>query len=81
MSVDDSSLPPESFKFSGDGFNIISVHCLLGLTESVYIDNSDQVIEFIVSAKIYSFPNTSLGDLAISTNTEDCIVNFIEILT
>ncbi len=59
----------------------MTVHGLLGLTESVDINDGDKIVEFVVSAKINSLPNTALSDLSVSADTEYSVVDLIEIFT
>ena len=80
MSVDDKSFPSKSFEFSSDCLHIASMHRLLRLAKPVDINNSDEIVKFVVSAKISGLPNTSLCDFTISTNAEDCVINLVEIL-
>ncbi len=59
----------------------MTVHGLLGLTESVDINDGDKIVEFVVSAEINSLPNTALSDLSVSADTEYSVVDLIEIFT
>ena len=80
MPIDDVNFPSKSFEFSSDRLDIVSVHRLLGLTESVNINDSNQIVKFVVSSEIDCFPNASFSDLAISANAKYCVVDLIEIL-
>jgi hypothetical protein len=59
----------------------MTVHGLLGLTESVDINDGDKIVEFVVSAEINSLPNTAFSNLSVSADTEYSVVDLIEIFT
>lgn len=80
MSVDDMSFPSKSLEFSSYCLDITSVHGFLGLAKSININDCDEIVKFVVTTKIYCFPNATLSNLSISTNTKYCVVNLIEIL-
>lgn len=81
MAVDYDCFPPECFEFACNWLNIMTVHGLLGLTESVDINDGDKIVEFVVSAEINSLPNTALSYLSVSADTEYSVVDLIEIFT
>lgn len=50
-------------------------HCGTTLSQTVDVENSTQVIEFIVAGKIHGFPNRALCRLGITNQTEHTIAN------
>ena len=81
VTVNCDCFPSECLEFTCDWFNIMTVHGLLGLTESVDINDGDKIVEFVVSAEINSLPNTALSYLSVSADTEYSVVDLIEIFT
>jgi hypothetical protein len=55
------------------------VHGFLGLTESVHINDSDEVVKLVVSAKIDCLPDASFCNLTVSANTKNGVVDLIKI--
>jgi hypothetical protein len=80
MSIDDMSFPSKSLEFSSDCLDIIPMHCLLRLTESVNINDSDEIVKFVVSTKVNCLPNASFCDLTIPANAKYGVIDLIEIL-
>lgn len=81
VSINDNCFPSKSFKFTSNRLNIISMHGCLRLAKSIDVDDSNQIIELVISTEVYSLPNTAFSDLAVSANTEYCVVNLVKIFT
>jgi hypothetical protein len=56
------------------------MHGFLRLTESVDINDCDEVVKLVISGKIDCLPNASFCNLTVSTDTKYGVVDFVEVL-
>lgn len=80
VTIDDVGLPSERVESLLVNLNIVSKTGLLGLSESVDIDDADEIFEVVVGCEVSSLPDGSLGALTVSENGPVGIVQLIEVL-
>lgn len=80
MSINNVGLPSERGESLLIDLGVVSETGLLRLSESVDIDDADQVIEIVVRGKVGSLPDGSLSTFSVSEDGPIGVINLIKVL-
>lgn len=80
MPVNNNSVHSESFEPIFIDLEVMSVHGVAGLTDSIDINKDCKVVQLVVTGKCCSLPYTPFSYLAVTADAINPVVDLVEIL-